>query len=106
MLITGKESLKSLGGPVVIAKLAGDSARSGITSLLLFMAFLSLNLAIINILPIPALDGGHLLFLGIEGIIRRPLPIKIRLIVQQVGMAILLALMIIVVFNDVRNIFF
>ena len=106
MLITGKESLKSLGGPIIIAKLAGDSSRSGISSLFMFMAFLSLNLAILNILPIPALDGGHLLFLGIEGIIRRPLPIKVRLIVQQVGMAILLALMIIVVFNDVKNVFF
>jgi len=106
MLVTGKESLKSIGGPVVIAKLAGESARSGFDSLLAFMAFLSLNLAFLNILPIPALDGGHLLFLIIEGVIRRPLSLKTRMVVQQVGMVILLALMVIVVFNDVRNVFF
>ena len=106
MLVTGQESLKSIGGPVVIAKLAGDSARSGFDSLLFFMAFLSLNLAILNILPIPALDGGHLLFLIIEGVIRRPLSVKTRMVVQQVGMVLLLALMVIVVFNDVKNVFF
>lgn len=106
MLITGKESLRSIGGPVVIAKLAGESARSGFANLLAFMAFLSINLAILNILPIPALDGGHILVLLIEGILRRQLPVKTRILVQQIGMAILLALMIIVVFNDVRNVFF
>ncbi len=102
-LIIGKESLKSLGGPVMIAKLAGESARSGWDTLFALMAFLSLNLAILNVLPIPALDGGHILILLIEGIIRRPLSVKTRILIQQIGMAILLALIIFVVVNDIRN---
>ncbi len=105
-LVSGKGSLKEMGGPVIIAKLAGDSARSGFDTLIIFMAFLSLNLAILNLLPIPALDGGHLLIMGIEAVIRRPLAIKTRLVVQQAGMAILLVLMIFVIFNDVKNVFF
>ncbi|HDL18094.1 MAG TPA: RIP metalloprotease RseP [Bacteroidetes bacterium] len=106
MLVSGQESLKSIGGPVVIAKLAGESARSGFGSLLAFMAFLSLNLAFLNILPIPALDGGHLLFLLVEAVTRKPLSTKVRVVIQQVGMAILLALMVFVVINDVKNVFF
>lgn len=105
-LFVGKESLRSLGGPIVIAKLAGDSARSGWDTFIFFMAFLSLNLAIINLLPIPALDGGHLMFLTIEGIIRKPLPLKARLAFQKVGMVFLLSLILFIVFNDVRNLFF
>ena len=69
------------------------------------MAFLSVNLAILNLLPIPALDGGQLLILGIESILRRPLPLRFRLFWQQVGMALLLALMVFVIFNDVTQLF-
>ena len=105
-LFAGKESLRSLGGPLVIAKIAGDTARSGWDTFLTFMAFLSLNLAIINLLPIPALDGGHLLFLSVEGIIRRPLPLKVRIGFQKIGMVFLLTLILFIVFNDVRNLFF
>lgn len=105
-LFTGRESLKSLGGPVMIAKLAGESVRSGFGSLLAFMAFLSLNLALLNVLPIPGLDGGHLVLLGIEAVIRKPLSVKTRVAIQQVGMAILFALIILVIFNDIRNVFF
>ena len=106
LLFSGEVSLKEgLGGPVRIAQMAGDSARSGFGSLLMFTAFLSLNLAILNILPIPALDGGHLLLFLIEAIIRRPLSTKFRIVTQQIGMALLLALMIFVVFNDVVNLF-
>ena len=105
-LVLGRESLKSIGGPVMIAKLAGESARSGWASLLAFMAFLSLNLALLNILPIPGLDGGHLLLLGIEAVTRRPLSTRTRVVVQQIGMAILFALVIFVIFNDIRNVFF
>jgi regulator of sigma E protease len=106
MLFSGEVSLKEgLGGPVRIAQMAGDSARSGFGSLLMFTALLSLNLAILNILPIPALDGGHLLILLIEAIIRRPVSTKFRIVTQQIGMALLLALMIFVVFNDVINLF-
>jgi len=103
MLITGEESLRSLAGPIFITKLASESARSGFWSLLAFMAFLSLNLAILNILPIPVLDGGHLTFLAVEGITRKPVPVKTRMVIQQVGMAILAALFIFIIFNDLRN---
>lgn len=103
-LITGEESMKNLSGPVLIAKMAGESARSGWGTLLGFMAFLSLNLGIINLLPIPVLDGGHLLFLTIEGIIRRELPLKAKLVIQQVGMFLLIALMVFVVYNDIVKI--
>ena len=106
MLFSGEVSLKEgLGGPVRIAQLAGDSARSGFGSLLMFTAFLSLNLAILNLLPIPALDGGHLVLLLIEAVIRRPVSTKIKIVAQQIGMALLLALMVFVIFNDVINLF-
>ena len=96
---------KSIAGPVGIAKMAGDSAKSGASALFSFMALLSLNLGLLNLLPFPVLDGGHLVFLGIEGIIRRPLSVKLKLVFQQVGMAILLAFMIFVIFNDVTKLF-
>ncbi|MFH1943201.1 MAG: RIP metalloprotease RseP [bacterium] len=100
-LVTRKESIRSIGGPVFIAQLAGESARLGLGSLVLFMAFLSINLGILNLLPIPVLDGGHMLFLSIEGIIRRQIPIKLKLIIQQVFMFLLLSLMIFILYNDV-----
>jgi regulator of sigma E protease len=106
MLFTGQVSLKEgLAGPVRIAQMAGDSAKGGFGSLLMFAAFLSLNLGILNVLPIPVLDGGHLLFLAIEAIIRKPISVKIKLVVQQIGMALLLALMLFVIFNDFSHIF-
>ena len=85
--------------------MAGDSAKGGAGGLFSFMALLSLNLGLLNLLPFPVLDGGHLVFLGIEGIIRRPLSVKLKLVVQQIGMAILLAFMVFVIFNDVTNLF-
>ncbi len=103
MLITGQESLKSLGGPIIIAKLAGESAKMGLQRLFEFTAIISINLGLLNILPIPVLDGGHLVFLVIEAIRRKPLSIKTRLVIQKIGMAFLLALMIFIIFNDIRN---
>ena len=103
-LITRQESLKNVGGPVFIAKMAGDSARSGAGALFGFMAFLSLNLGILNLLPIPVLDGGHLLIMGIEGTVRRTIPLKIKMAIQQVFMFLLLAMMLFVVYNDVLRI--
>jgi len=103
-LITGRESLRSLAGPVFIAKMAGESARSGLGTLFLFMAFLSLNLGILNLLPIPVLDGGHILFLGIEGIIRRSIPQKLKLIVQQVFLFLLLGFMMFIIYNDILRV--
>ena len=103
-LITGKESIKSLGGPIIIAKLAGESAKTGMWSLIGFMGLLSLNLGLLNIMPIPVLDGGHLVFITIESIIRKPLPIRLKLVLQQVGMALLLVLITFIIYNDVLRV--
>ena len=105
MLITGEASLKELGGPIMIAQLAGETARAGLPTLLSFMALISINLAFLNILPIPGLDGGHILISIIQAIIRKPLSLKTRMIFQQVGMAFLLLLMIIVFYNDIGRLF-
>jgi regulator of sigma E protease len=105
-LFTGQESLRDgLAGPVQMMKMAGQFAREGLADVTNFVALISLQLALINLLPIPALDGGHLFFLGIEGILRRPVSVRARVIVQQVGMALLLALMVFIVINDVQKLF-
>ncbi len=104
-LFTREFSIKSMGGPVFISKIAGEEARRGFSSLLLFSALLSVNLALLNLLPIPALDGGHLLFLAIEAVIRRPISIKIRGIVTQVGFGLLLLLIVFVTYNDIMRLF-
>ncbi len=104
-LLSGRISVKrSLGGPVMIAQMIGDQARTSLVSLLAFMAFLSVNFGMLNLLPIPVLDGGHLVFLGAEALRGQPLPLKVRLIATQVGMAFLLLLMIFVTFNDIMRI--
>ncbi len=100
-LVTGSLSLKMIGGPIFIAQIAGETARQGIVSLFSFTALLSVNLALLNLLPIPALDGGHILFLIIEKIKGKPLSLKQRSIIQQIGMAFLLLLIIIVTYNDI-----
>ena len=104
-LFQGTVSTKTLGGPIMIAELAGQQAREGAINLIFFIALLSINLAIINFLPIPVLDGGHLLFFLIEAIIGRPLSIRMREIAQQAGIFILIMLMIFVFYNDISRIF-
>lgn len=105
-LIAGKASPKSLGGPIMIAHVAGEAAKTGMGELIYFMGFLSLQLGILNLLPIPVLDGGHLLFFTLEVIKRKPVSIKAREIAQQIGLAILLLLMIYVFYNDILRYFF
>ncbi len=101
-LITGQVSIKMVSGPVGIAQIAGQVAQEGWFVLLNFMAVLSLNLAILNILPIPILDGGHLVFLLAEKLRGgRPLSIRQRAIAQQVGLALLLLLIVTVTYNDI-----
>jgi len=100
--ISAKESL---GGPILIAKSAGMSARMGLEAFLSFMALLSITLAIINILPFPALDGGHIAFAVIESIIRREIPIKVKMYIQNGGMAVLLLLMAYIFYNDIMRLF-
>ncbi len=100
-LIDGTLSAKTLGGPILIAKIAGVQAREGVVPFLLFMALLSINLAVLNLLPIPVLDGGHLLFYLVEIALRRPVSLKFRERAQQVGFALLIMLMIWVFMMDV-----
>jgi regulator of sigma E protease len=104
-LIQGAVSTKTLGGPIMIAELAGQQAREGAVNLVFFIALLSINLAIINFLPIPVLDGGHLLFFMIEAVTRRPLNTRTREVAQQAGIFILIMLMIFVFYNDITRIF-
>jgi len=105
-LIQGSISAKTLGGPIMIAELAGQQAREGVTNLTFFIALISINLAILNILPIPVLDGGHLVFFTIEWVRGRPVSMKVREVAQQAGMFILLMLMVFVFYNDITRIFF
>jgi len=94
---------KAFGGPIKIAQVATSSADRGIGSYLYFLALLSLSLAIINIMPFPVLDGGHLLIIIIEGIIKREIPVKIKVGIQNVGFVILLLLMAFILYNDFLN---
>ena len=105
MLFSGSASVSDLGGPIMIAQLAGQTAEAGLVPFFTFMALLSVNLAFLNILPIPGLDGGHIFIHLIEGIIRRPLAINTRMIIQQIGMAFLLVLMFTVIFSDITRLF-
>ncbi|NOX89772.1 MAG: RIP metalloprotease RseP [Calditrichaeota bacterium] len=106
-VITGTKSAKEIiGGPIMIAKMAGDAANAGWAYLWYLIAALSTVLAFFNILPIPALDGGHLVFILIEGIKGKPVPIKIKLKVQQIGLAILLTLIIFIFYIDISRMFF
>jgi regulator of sigma E protease len=100
-LVTGQVSLRLVGGPILVAQMAGESARQGFDTLLSFMAFFSVNLAVLNILPVPVLDGGHVAFLIIEFLRRRPLSIEQRARFSQVGFILLVLLMVFVTFNDI-----
>ena len=99
-LISGEISRRTIGGPILMVQLAGESVRSGWEEFFGFMAALSINLGFLNLLPIPALDGGHLLLLAVEAIRRRPLSVRQKEIVQRIGMAFLLVMMTYVMFND------
>ncbi|HKI78257.1 MAG TPA: RIP metalloprotease RseP [Ignavibacteriaceae bacterium] len=94
---------KAFGGPVRIAQIAAQSADNGFTSFMYFLALLSLSLAIINILPFPVLDGGHLIIIIIEAIIKREIPIKVKIAIQNTGFVLLLALMAFIIYNDILN---
>jgi regulator of sigma E protease len=100
-LVTMRISAKMIGGPVFIAQMAGQTAQAGFTTLLIFMSMLSVNLAILNVLPIPVLDGGHLVFLLIEKIKGSPLTMQQRVIAQQIGMVFLLLVIVLVTYNDI-----
>jgi regulator of sigma E protease len=101
-VITGKIEFKqAFGGPVKIAQYAAKSADQGIVPFLLFLAMLSLTLAIINILPFPVLDGGHFVIILLEGLFKRELPIKIKIAIQNAGFVLILLLMAFIIYNDI-----
>jgi regulator of sigma E protease len=105
-LIQGAVSTDTLGGPIMIAQMAGEQAREGTANLVFFIALLSINLAVLNILPIPVLDGGHLLFFFIEAVRGKPVNTRIREVAQQAGIFVLLLLMIFVFYNDISRLFY
>lgn len=100
---SGASRAKDVGGPIFIAQLAGATARAGFDVLLEFMALLSVNLAVLNILPIPVLDGGHLMFLIAEKFKGGPVSLKVRMVFQQIGIAFILLLVILITFNDITR---
>jgi len=102
-VIQGRMSLKSLSGPITIYEVAGEEGRKGPDFFVWVMALISINLGLLNLLPIPVLDGGHLMFFGIEVVLRRPLPLRVREIAHIVGMAILFGLMLLAFKNDVEK---
>ncbi|HKJ98192.1 MAG TPA: RIP metalloprotease RseP [Desulfotignum sp.] len=104
-MISGSLSADNLGGPIMIAQMAGEQAKAGAVNFAWFIALLSVNLGIINLFPIPVLDGGHLLFFGIEAVTKKSVSDKLREKMIQVGAAILVALMVFVFYNDILRIF-
>lgn len=102
-VFSGQRSLEEMGGPLKIAQFSGQQASLGFVDFVLFMSLISINLGFINLLPIPLLDGGHLLFYAIEGIRRRPLKAQAQEWAFRTGLAVLLALMVFVTFNDLAS---
>jgi regulator of sigma E protease len=94
-----------LGGPILIAQMAGQQMKAGWLNLFHFMGLLSVNLGILNLIPIPILDGGHLAFFSIEAVMRKPLSIRTQEVWQQIGLMLLAALMIFVFYNDLIRVF-
>jgi len=102
-MIVGEVSLKNVTGPITIADYAGQTARMGVVSYLSFIAFISISLGVMNLLPIPVLDGGHLLYYSLEVLTGRPVPERFNEIAQRVGIGLLMTLMLLAVFNDVAR---
>ena len=104
-MINGDVSPRNLGGPIMIAQMAGQQAQEGLGNFLAFLAVLSINLGVLNLLPVPVLDGGHLLFFVVEAIIGRPVAVKHRERAQQVGIFLLMLLMVYAFYNDIARFF-
>lgn len=95
--------MDTIGGPILIVQMAGQQASQGVLNFFLFMAIININLGVLNLLPIPVLDGGHILFLGIEAIRRKPLNEKVITIAQRVGLALILFIMVFALYNDIMR---
>ena len=102
-IITGEISSNNIGGPIMIASISGEAAEQGISNVAFLVAILSINLGILNLLPIPVLDGGHLLFFLFEGILRHPLGERQRELAQQAGIVLLLSIMLFAFWNDIQR---
>jgi regulator of sigma E protease len=104
-MILGDVSPRNIGGPILIAQMAGEQAQEGLGSFLAFLAVLSINLGVLNLLPVPVLDGGHLLFFFVEAVIRKPVSVRYREMAQQVGICLLALLMVYAFYNDILRFF-
>jgi len=102
-MFSGEISSKNIGGPLTIANMAGEVGQQGLSKVISLIALLSINLGVLNLLPIPILDGGHLLFFTIEGILRKPLGERQREIAQQVGLFLLVGIMVFALWNDIER---
>ncbi|MDA8423166.1 MAG: RIP metalloprotease RseP [Nitrospiraceae bacterium] len=105
-LVTFGLSIKTLGGPVMIAQMSGQAASAGLSSFLSLLAMISISLGILNLLPIPVLDGGLILFLVIEAIRKKPVSRKVMEVSQSIGAAVLITLIAVVSYNDIMRMFF
>jgi regulator of sigma E protease len=103
-MITREVSADNIGGPLTIAKISGDAATQGFSNYIFLIAILSINLGVLNLLPVPVLDGGHLAFFTLEAILRRPVSIRSREVAQQIGIFLLICLMLYAFKNDILNV--
>ncbi|MEZ4485897.1 MAG: RIP metalloprotease RseP [Syntrophotaleaceae bacterium] len=104
-LVLGQVSSSNIGGPITVVQVAGQAAQTDVSSVLFVLAFLSIQLGILNLFPIPILDGGHLLFGLFELVFRRPLSLRVREVAQQVGLLLIVMLMALAFYNDILRIF-
>ncbi|MGB9618431.1 MAG: site-2 protease family protein, partial [Desulfomonilaceae bacterium] len=103
-VVRGDISAKALSGPITIVQASGESLKAGLFSFIFLLSYISINLAIINLLPVPILDGGHLLFFLIEAIIRKPVTGRVREVAVHAGLLFIVLLMVLVFYNDITRI--
>ena len=104
-MLTGHVSVEQIGGPITLAQLAGDAVQGGLESFVRILAFISISLGVVNLLPIPVLDGGHILFYSIEGLRGKPLSERTQMIATQVGLMLIVGLMMVAFFNDIGRLY-
>jgi len=102
-MLTGRASVKQMSGPIDIARVSGDAARMGTVSFIVLLGFISLQLAIFNLLPVPVLDGGHLAVIGVESALRRDFSDRTKERLLNIGFWLIIALVVVVIFNDLAK---